>query len=145
MANSPVRVRRGNVVYRSRAENALANWLNERKIKFDYETIKLPYTTRVVSGFCDKCGNKKCSQRHVYLLDFWFPKHEFGIELKGRLTGHDRDKMVAVKRDNPEVNIKMLFLSNNRLHPRTEKRYMDWAAEAGYDASVKIPDMRWFG
>ena len=128
-------------MYRSKAEKALADWFSQKKIKFDYEKFQYHYTTRVPSGICDSCGHNKVSQGHWYLLDFWLPEYKFGIELKGRLSGRDRVKMEAVKKENPKEDIRLLFLSDNKIHPSSDKRYSAWANETGYKFAIKqIPE-----
>ena len=132
------------MAYRSKAERALAQWLKSHKIKFEYETKKYDYNTRVVKGVCDKCGHDKCSQRHTYLLDFWLPEYNFGIEFKGKLTGKDRTKYVSVVGSNPTLDLRLVFIADNRLRKDKPKRYSEWASENNFKYSIKIPDGRWF-
>lgn len=93
----------------------------------EYETEKLPYVVKrnYIPDFIlfDKFGNK------VY------------IEAKGRFTSSDRTKMVAVKREHPELDIRIIFMQDNYLTKRKIKRYTQWAADNGFPCSVfpKLP------
>ncbi len=132
------------ITYRSKAESVLAEWFKRNGIKAEYESKKYKYRTKVYSGICGACEGKEVYQRRVYLLDFWLPALEFGIELKGLFNGSARTKMKAVKECNPEADIRLVFLANNKINPRSETRYLDWAEEHGYKAAIKVPDGRWF-
>lgn len=48
------------------------------------------------------------------------------IEVKGWFKPEDRTKMKAVKLCNPEIDIRMVFGSNNKLHSKATMRYGDW-------------------
>lgn len=129
-------------VYRSKAEHILAQWLKEKEIKFGYETKRYDYATRVVRGECEDCGGRAI-QRHTYILDFWLPEYNFGLELKGRLEASDRTKYIAVREANSKLDLRFIFLSDNKLHKHSTKRYSVWAAENDFKWCIKIPPEEW--
>lgn len=131
--------------YKSVLEAKFAEDLEVKGIGFEYEPETLEYRTRVVRGVCDECNHTKVSQRRTYLPDFVVRRHvERGgvssglvyIETKGRLASADRTKMVAVKRDHPGLDIRLVFGSNNKLRKGSDKRYSDWASEHGFPFSI---------
>lgn len=130
--------------YRSKAEEEVAKWLMDHEIAFQYESLKLEYYKTVRGGICLKCGEKSAvKQKRSYTPDFVLDNGIL-IEYKGRLTSQDRNKLIAVKESNPDVNLKLLFGSNNKLNKGTTKRYADWAAEHGFDYHIgKQPPKRW--
>ena len=76
---------------------------------------------------------------HKYLPDFRIGK--MYIECKGRFTAADRKKMRLVKEHNPKKDIRLLFMSNNKLNPRSKTRYSDWAEKNGFKWAIKrIPE-----
>ena len=140
--------------YKSGLEFAIAEDLKRKGIEFRYEPETIQYRKRVVKGVCDACGGDKTSQRRTYLPDFRIrtvssrATVEAGttdyiyIETKGRLTASDRAKMVAVKQDNPGLDIRFIFGANNKLNKNKNERYEDWAAKHGFPSStgLSVPD-----
>lgn len=95
----------------------------------EYETEVLPYTLE-----------------KTYRADFIlrFPcGHVRYIEDKGYLRPQqDIPKMVAVRRQYPDLDIRILFAKDNKLTPKM--RYSDWAIKYGYPYAIgRIPD-DWF-
>lgn len=130
--------------FRSNAEARIAKWLEDNGIKYDYENIKIPYTSTVKNGLCEKCGNKKALQRRTYLPDFTFPDYGWILEVKGRLTSSDRSKMIDIKKANPEISIRLLLLQDNKLRKNSEKRYSTWCLDNGFLYCVKNLPISWF-
>ena len=101
--------------------------LNSKFKVVEYETEKLPYVLEKVyiPDFIvyDKYGNK------IY------------IEAKGRFTSSDRTKMVKVKENNPDKDIRIVFMQDNYLTKKKLKRYTQWATDNGFINSVfpKLP------
>lgn len=110
--------------FRSGFERTLAASLQRRKTKFGYETVKLPYTVH-----------------HVYSPDFILDNGIL-IEAKGKLTAQDRSKMIAVKKQHPELDIRFVFMrGENKLNASSKTTYMQWAAKNGFPAAdEEIPD-----
>lgn len=61
------------------------------------------------------------------------------IEVKGYLRPADRTKMAAVKRHNPDADIRFIFAANNKVNG-TKMRYSDWAIKYGFPFAIgKVP------
>ena len=61
------------------------------------------------------------------------------IEVKGYLRPADRAKLIAVKKNNPGLDLRLLFAQNNKVYG-TKMRYSDWAKKYGFQfAFGKIP------
>jgi len=141
---------------RSKFEERLAASLTKRGIPYEYETLQLEYYTKVRGGVCDACGDEKqIYQRHWYTPDFILNKREVRvcntegstddtrliIEAKGRFTSSDRTKMKAVKEAHPELDIRFVFMGNNKIHKNSDMRYQDWTDKHGFPSTIKeIPD-----
>ena len=123
--------------YRNRFEQKTAEDMLARKRLFLYEKHKFPYT---VQG--------------SYLADFSLTKSDGGvmhIETKGNglsFDGHVKRKLIAVKRDNPEIDLRIVFYSDGKCGPKrkdgTFMRQSDWAKKYGFKFAIKdIPD-EWY-
>jgi len=131
--------------YRSGAEEKLAETLTESGVGFTYESLTLEYEKTVRKGKCNQCGSTKgvvkvATYKPDFILD-----NGIVIEYKGRLTASDRSKLVAVKKTNPEIKLKLLFGSDNKLAKNNDKRYSQWATENGFDYAIGSPPRRWLG
>jgi hypothetical protein len=91
---------------------------------------------------CGDCGSRNLLRTGWYTPDF-FLENGVIIETKGRFTAADRRKMVAVKRDHPDVEIKMLFMKDNKIHKNSKTHYSDWCMENDYDFAVKEIPRSW--
>lgn len=115
--------------YRSMFEVKIANTLKENNIEFEYEPCYVHY---VLSG--------------KYVPDFQLPNGIL-IETKGRLTPADRRKMIAVRQQNPELDIRFVFQNaRQRLSNKSKKSdtYGEWAERLGYQwAQGDIPEEWW--
>jgi hypothetical protein len=126
---------------RSGLERQKHDQLVEAGIGFEYEPEKIEYRKRVVKGIC-KCGNTDVHQRRVYIPDFVLA-NGIRLEVKGRLTSQDRSKLLLVKEQHPELDLRIVFGANNKIHKDKQKRYMEWAATNGIRAAVKQVPESW--
>jgi len=65
----------------------------------------------------------------TYTPDFWFPKHGFWVEAKGKWDSAGRTKTLAVLDSDNELNrdnFAMLFMYNNWVTRTHTQRYTDW-------------------
>lgn len=129
--------------FRSFAEQNLATWLEQHEINYEYETHRYSYTSRIKGGVCEKCGGTAVQNR-VYTLDFWIPDFKFGIEVKGQLPSNERKKYRDVKKCNPDLDLRFMFLANNKLEKDNAKRYSDWAEQHGFLYSLRTINPAWF-
>lgn len=103
-------------------------WLTERqlrraKVKFSYENDRFAYILA-------------CH----YLTDFtlFTPLGKIYIETKGYLRPADKRKLIAVKRQHPEIDLRILFYPFRSL--TREKQYTQWATKNGFRYAIgKIP------
>lgn len=90
-----------------------------------YEGIKLPYVLE-----------------NNYHPDFPSTKiRGLYIEAKGKFTGADRRKMLAVKERHANCDIRIVFMRDNKLNKASKTTYTMWAAKHGFPCSVfpKLP------
>lgn len=131
------RARRGNPAfyggqrYRSTFEADVAEAMDEAGIPWTYEESRFPYETP-----------------HVYTPDFSLPGKVY-VECKGYFPAIDRKKLLAVKRANPDLDIRILFQDASRtLLPRnrapTSRTYGQWATANGFIwAEGRVPPRSW--
>lgn len=113
------------VSYRSVFEASLAVDLTSRGINFMYEKERIEYTVE-----------------HVYIPDFCLEDTHFVVESKGFFPPEDRHKLIAIKRANPTLDIRLVFQRDTKLgqgpRPLTCLR---WAKKHGFPAAIgTVPD-----
>lgn len=84
-----------------------------------YETEKLPYVLE-----------------NNYRPDFISVASGIIVEAKGRFTGADRRKMLAVQKAHPRRSIRLVFMRDNPLYKGSKSRYSDWAKKHGFPFSI---------
>lgn len=97
----------------------------QKDIKFEYESEKLPYTS---------------VEHHKYIPDFIVSKSDgtkIYLEVKGYLRPNDRKKMLFVKEQHPDKDIRFVFRYNNKINPKSKTRYSDWCEKHGFQYSLK--------
>lgn len=114
-------------LYRSKFENTLAQTLKRKRVKFKYETSTFPYFLL-----------------HHYTPDFVLTKGNktIYIEAKGVFSSKDRTKMKAVRKQNPDLDIRIVFMNANlKLYKGSKTTYGEWATKAGFKwAEGEIPE-----
>jgi hypothetical protein len=101
--------------YRSRLEERLAKWLDLNGFAFEYESLKLDYKIQA-----------------VYKPDFILPNGVI-LEAKGYFKPEDRRKMLAVKKQHPDLDIRLVFQSpHNTLTKQSKTTYGMWATKNGF-------------
>ena len=95
--------------FRSGLEKQIADLLTELGISYEYESTKVSYTIP-----------------HNYIPDFVLPNHVV-LEAKGYWDAADRRKMKAVKEQNPDLDIRMVFQSPyNKISKKSKTTYAQW-------------------
>ncbi len=95
--------------FRSGLEEQVAKLLEGLGVTYEYESCKVPYTIQ-----------------HHYHPDFILPNHVH-LETKGYWSPEDRRKIAAVKRDNPELDLRMVFQSPfNKISKQSKTTYAKW-------------------
>jgi len=80
-----------------------------------YEPVRLQYTVT-----------------HNYTPDFVLPNGVM-LEVKGWFKPSDRSKLLAVKRDNPDADIRLVFQrANARLNRNSKTTYAEWCDKHGF-------------
>ena len=101
--------------YRSRLEERLARWFELNGHQFEYETLKLNYTLS-----------------SVYTPDFILPNGVI-LEAKGYFKPEDRRKMLAIKKQHPNLDIRLVFQApHNTLTKTSKTTYAKWATNNGF-------------
>ena len=95
--------------YRSGLEEKVANLLEGLGVTYEYESKRVSYTIQ-----------------HNYCPDFVLPNHVH-LETKGYWDAADRRKIKAVKKDNPELDLRMVFQSPfNKISKKSKTTYAMW-------------------
>ena len=106
---------------RNKFEGDTYKWLKRRKVKFSYEKERIPY---LLAGH--------------YTPDFVITTHtgKLYIETKGYLRPEDKRKLVAVKRCNPQLDIRIVFYSERAKQIR-------WAVKHGFKYAIATIPKDW--
>lgn len=130
--------------FRSKFEQTIAEYLDERKVKYKYEPFQMEYDKplRKNRSYCGDCYSTNLVQSGWYIPDFVLSSGLI-IEAKGRFTAADRRKMLAVRECHPDETIVMLFMRDNKIHKRSTTYYSDWCMEHDYDFAFKEPKEVW--
>ena len=95
---------------RNKFEALIYKQLKRAKVLFNYESEKIPYVLA----------------RH-YCPDFVvsLPNGKIYIETKGHLRREDKAKLIAIKRQHPEMDLRILFYA-------PKKDQIRWATKNGF-------------
>jgi hypothetical protein len=102
-------------------EKKVAKYLNENKIPFEYETLRVPYLVP--------------EKKRNYNPDFMLPNGII-VEAKGKLDRLVREKMALVIEQNPELDIRFLFMRDNKIAKNSKTRYSDWCKKRGIKYAI---------
>lgn len=113
--------------YRSGLEKRTAKFLQKHKVKFEYETLKIPWQPSV----------------KTYTPDFILPNGII-IETKGRFLPSDRMKHLMVKEQHPDYDIRFVFSNPNaKLLKGSKTTYADWCEKHGFLYAKEIIPFSW--
>jgi hypothetical protein len=111
------------MAFKSGFERTVNANLLARGVKFTYETLELPYTLR-----------------GTYHPDFILGNGII-VECKGLLDRESKRKMVAVKVQHPELDIRFLFMMSGKKVPGSKQTHGEWAKRNGFPfAEGEIPE-----
>ena len=119
--------------YRSGLEDAISRQIANKGLPVLYETEKLSYIwperpAKYTPDFVIKVGGKK-----IY------------IETKGRFVVEDRQKMLLVREQNPDLDIRLVFSNaNQRLYKGSKTTYGMWADKHDFVWANKWIPESWF-
>lgn len=112
------------MAYKSGFERTLAASLSARGVKFLYESTQIPYVLE-----------------RKYNPDFEIADRGFFIEAKGLLDRDSKAKMLAVKEQHPDIDVRFVFMDANKKIPGTKQTHGQWASKNGYIwANGQIPE-----
>jgi hypothetical protein len=77
-----------------------------------------------------------------FILEFPSGRKRY-IESKGYLRPDDMKKMIAVRDQHPDLDIKIYFAKDNKLNRKAKMRYSDWAIKHGFDFAVGYIPEEW--
>jgi len=129
--------------YKSSFERGIAINLTKRGIPFEYESISLKYYLKPKGkkGKCHECGSTQISIEHTYIPDFIIGN--LVIEAKGYFDSKTRSKMISVKKANPTLDIRMLFMFDNWVTKLKKQRYSDWCNKNGFVYAIMVVPDEW--
>lgn len=97
------------MAFRSGLEERIADLLVNLGVSYEYESTKVPYTLQ-------------CN----YTPDFLLPNGIY-LEAKGFFDKEDRRKILAVKKANPDIDLRMVFQSPyNKISKGSKTTYAMW-------------------
>lgn len=117
--------------YRSGLEEAVANYLQDRNISFEYEN-KANTIKYIVPA-----------KGHSYLPDFKLPNGII-VETKGRFLLADRKKHELIKQQHPEIDIRIVFSnSKTKISKKSNTTYGMWCEKLGIPYADKVIPQSW--
>ena len=111
----------GNITFASAFEAQVAEYLSSIGAEWTYEPIRLPWIPKL----------------RLYVPDFYvkLPNGEsFYLEAKGYFDPQARVKMGQIKKQYPDLDIRMFFMNDSvKIPPAKTTTYADWAKKTGYE------------
>lgn len=105
--------------YDSQFESDVAAKMTEQQISWEREPTKVPWQP----------------PPRKYIPDFSITNRSgkvWYLELKGLLTVDDRMKLIAVKQQNPELDLRLMFqYPRRKIRKGSKTTYADWAEKFG--------------
>ena len=124
MASKPILIE---ARYRSLLEKKVADQLDEAGVPYDYEGQWVRYTVP--------------AREAKYLPDFTIRNTKILIEAKGRFGGHlsdsngakERQKMILLKEQHPDLDIRIVFQNAKKpIYKGSKTTYAVWATDHGF-------------
>ena len=105
--------------YRSGLESSVGEQLAAAKVRWEYESERIPYIPK----------------KRTYTPDFIIKGEvsKMYIETKGRFLGSDRAKHLLIKEQYPQLDIRFVFTNpNQKLYKGAETTYGEWCEKHGF-------------
>ncbi len=116
-----------NIKTRSKFETDTIRALKAAGVRFGYETMKLKYYPKA----------------SVYTPDIILD-NGIVVELKGYFRAADRAKLLMVKKQHPDIDLRLVFMSSkNKLHSQSSTTYGQWCEKNGFLYSDKKIPAEW--
>ena len=101
--------------FRSGLEQKVDDFLSSTGLEYEYESKKIQYVLT-------------CNYTPDFIL-----KNGVMLEAKGHLSPDDRRKMIAVKKQHPELDIRFVFQAPyNKIYKGSRTTYAKWAEKHGF-------------
>ena len=101
--------------FRSGLEKNIDDFLHSTGVKYEYESKKVPYVL-------------SCNYTPDFVLD-----NGICLEAKGHLSPDDRRKMLAVKKQHQDLDIRFVFQAPyNKIYKGSRTTYAKWAEKHGF-------------
>jgi|TARA_X000001036_G_scaffold345893_1_gene325741 hypothetical protein len=114
--------------YRSGLEHNISIYLDEHKVKYEYENIKIEWEDLAY---------------RTYTPDFVL-YNGIIIETKGRFMAADRRKHIAIKKQHPKLDIRFVFTNSRaKLSKGAKSSYADWCIKHGFRYYDRIIPEDW--
>lgn len=115
---------------RSKFEETVEKQLkSKRKFSTSYETERLTY--KLLKTYIPDFILTFKDGRKIYL------------EVKGYLRPSDRTKLLAVKEMNPQIDLRLVFMQDNKLNKNSKTTYSQWATKHGFPYCFKTIPKEW--
>ena len=140
--------------YKSGLELDFSFWLDNLGWSFLYEPVKIPYIVpekhrTYTPDFVIDPKNKRRIKQNLTLEEL---EGKIIIETKGILDIDNRNKLLYVKENNPNLDIRLVFQKDNfitpkkkKKNPKTGMRYSEWCEQNGFKYHIGVnPPKSWF-
>ena len=115
--------------FRSGLEEKVAEYLTSKGAKFTFETLKVPYV--------------KPETKHTYSPDFILDNGII-IETKGRWLLDDRKKHLLIRKQHPNLDIRILFQNaNSKISKGSKTSYADFCDKHGIPYAHRTIPEEW--
>lgn len=112
---------------RSGLEITIRDSLEAQGCPYLYEAVHIPYVS-------------PCS----YIPDFPLPVQAILLEGKGQFTAEDRRKLILVKKQHPDLDIRLVFSrSSSRITKGSKTTYATWCLKYGFPFADKTVPPEW--
>ena len=102
------------MAFRSKLEEQVADLISNLGVTYEYESTKIPYVIQ-----------------HTYTPDFCLP-NGIWLETKGYWDAKDRKKVLEVIKQNPLVDLRMVFQAPyNTISKKSKTTYAQWCEKHG--------------
>lgn len=115
--------------FRSGLEEAISQDLTSKGVGYLYEEFVIPYI--------------KPEKPAKYTPD-WMLSNGIIVESKGRFLTEDRQKMILIKKQHPDLDIRFVFSnSKTKIAKRSKTTYADWSNKNGFPFTDKLIPASW--
>lgn len=115
--------------FRSGLEEKVAEYLASKGVGFSFETLKVPYV--------------KPETKHIYTPDFILDNGII-IETKGRWMMEDRKKHVLIRKQHPNLDIRILFQNAHaKISKGSKTSYADFCEKHGIPYAHREIPVAW--